>query len=118
MTHNIGWRVLKSLEQLQLDAHRNGFKLSGPRHGGYRDADVFALSPRDDELPIYSRDTELFIGNLDDCTAWLRGFAFAKGYMSMIRACDRKRLDKYEQNYRNDKLVSILQNSGTAKETS
>jgi hypothetical protein len=108
MTHNIGWRVLKSLEQLQHDAHRNGFKLSGPRHGGYRDADVFALSPRDDELPIYSRDTELFIGDLDDCIAWLRGFSFAKEYMGMVRACDRRRLDRYEQNYRNTKLVNIL----------
>lgn len=110
MTTYDHYRAIKELERM---ADRLGFEL-GPADHQYGGIQYMVLRPRrvDDPalepLPVYSRDASLFAGTIEELTAHLTGWQRAFEYLQMVGAAPRKRIDRFEQNYRNRKLMALL----------
>ena len=103
---------IRRLEHRCLDL---GFKFSAPRHG-MRNHDVIALVPAGDQLPIYSRDAELFVGTFEELEIWLRGVEWARQYDQLLKVSDQKRREQREQRYREQRLVEILSSTKQVKQ--
>ena len=105
-----GWNQIQQVRKLEERADKLGLKFSQYKHDDSFGANV-ALIPKDQELPIYTRDAELFAGTLEGAAYWLQGVAWAREYDRMVidKNTDAKRARK-EQDERNKQLVLILKN--------
>lgn len=111
---SIGYRAIEAIREFEDEVAKFGLKLARPRHSS--PYDQFALVPKDSEsLPIYNRDAELFLGNLDQARCWLRGVQWLHQYYQMLDLVDDKKIQRKEQNERNRQLMSKLKNSGDSK---
>lgn len=104
-----GYNFIRKVKYLEEECHKLGLQMCHAKHYHQEFGDVVALKPRDNCLPVYSRDAEVFVGTLEALEHWLQGLHFARKYDSMImgKKFDSQRLRK-EQDFRNTNLVSIL----------
>ena len=111
-----GYNLIRKVKYLEEECHKLGFQLSHAQHFHQEFGDVVALKPRDDCLPVYSRDAELFIGTLEALEHWLQGLHFARKYDSMLlgKNYDAQRQRK-EQDYRNRQLLNKIKGEKEAK---
>ena len=107
-----GYNLIRKIRYLEEECHKLGFQLGHARHHMNEFGDVVALKARDECLPIYSRDAELFVGTIQELERWIQGFQFARKYDSMVmgKGHDARR-DRREQDYRNKTLVDVLVNN-------
>lgn len=107
-----GYSLVSRIRRLEAICNRLGFKFAQPRHGGHNIIDTIALQPKDiDSLPIYTRDTELFSGTLDEVEKWITGVLWARDYDRMLFGKNHEaKRERKEQDCRNRTLVSILTN--------
>ena len=109
-----GYQSVIELRRLEERIDRLGFRMGYPKHGGYSNdfGDQVALFPKEDCLPIYSRDAELFVGTLEGARIWLTGFEKAREYdhMLMGKTIDARR-ERKEQDYRNEVLMRKIKES-------
>jgi hypothetical protein len=107
-----GYSLVRQVHDLEKELHdmgmRWGFSMFGDRS---QFGDRVAVYARDDELPIFSRDAELFTGTIDEVSSWLEGVQWAQRYDHMLGVSDTKRRQKREQNVRNAQLLAVLQTS-------
>lgn len=103
-----GYNTILRMQKFLEQARELGFMVSYPRNGHFSDMDQLALRPTDDNFPIYSRDTDLFVGSMHEAEIWLRGVIWARDYDRMLKVSNQPRRDRCEQNYRNGRLVNIL----------
>ncbi len=80
-----------------------GFRVSFSRYGDNR----LCLLPADNELPIFSRDAELATGTVEELLLFLHGWDRCRMYNKLLGFTDAK-LEKAEQNYRNEDLLKTL----------
>lgn len=97
-----GYEDFLRLQRIEAQAKQLGFRLGNPKHGySNRDGIGFvAAFPLDDNLPIYTRDAELFVGSFRELEVWLNGWAKAQQYDYMLRMTDEKKRKKYEDKER------------------
>ncbi len=97
-----GYNTVLRIRRLEEAVDKLGFRMGHTKHGNYKQefGDTVALFPKDDCLPIYSQDAEIFVGTLDDLDHWLRGLAWAREYDRMLNMTDDKRRTRYEQRSR------------------
>lgn len=107
---NVGFNTYQDLRRIEKMANDLGLKFDRPKHHGY-EMDSISLYPIVDCLPIYSRDAQLFTGNLGEIEAWIMGIMWARDYDRMLKVSDLKKRERKEQDYRNQRLVSILKTS-------
>lgn len=109
-----GYQSVIELRRLEERIDRLGFRMGFPKHGGFSDqfGDQVALFPKEDALPIYSRDAELYVGTLEGARIWLNGFEKAREYdhMLMGKTIDTRR-ERKEQDYRNEVLMRKIKES-------
>ena len=114
-----GYQAVLNLRKLEARIDRLGFRMGNPKHGSYRSefGDLVALFPKDDALPIYSRDAEIYTGTLEAMADWLNGFEKAREYdrMLMGKTVETKR-ERKEQDYRNQQLLKKIQEAGEESE--
>lgn len=114
-----GYQAILSLRRLEERVDRLGFRMGNPKHGNYRNefGDLVSLFPKEDALPIYSRDAELYIGTLEGMETWLNGFEKAREYdrMLMGKTVETKR-QRSEQDYRNRELLKKIKEAGNKEE--
>jgi hypothetical protein len=114
-----GFQAVIELHKLEERIDRLGFRMGFPKHVGYSSqfGDQVALFPKEDALPIYSRDAELYIGTLEGARIWLDGFEKAREYdhMLMGKTHETKR-ERKEQDYRNAQLLKKIQEAGSEEE--
>ena len=105
-----GWNQIQQVHKVEERADKLGFKFAPYKHDNIYGENV-AVIPKDQELPIYTRDAELFAGTLEGAAYWLQGVAWAREYDRMVidKNTDAKRARK-EQDERNKQLVLILKN--------
>lgn len=103
-----GWNQIQQVRKVEERADKLGFKFAAYKHDN-RYGENVALIPKDQELPIYTRDAELFAGTLEGAAYWLQGVAWAREYDRMVidKNTDAKRARK-EQDERNKQLVKML----------
>ena len=114
-----GYHAIIALRRLEERVDKMGFRMGNPRHGNYRNefGDLVALFPKDDTLPIYSRDAELFIGTLEQMEHWLNGWEKMQTYHRMLIGRNfEKAVARKEQDYRNQVLMRQIAEAGKEPE--
>lgn len=109
-----GYNTILRIRELEAAADRLGFRIGFPKHGNYRQefGDMAVLYPKDDSLPIYSRDAELFAGTLEEMEVWLTGWEKSHVYYRMLIGKNfEKQVARKEQDYRNQELMNKIANS-------
>jgi hypothetical protein len=107
-----GYNTVLQVRRLEEDLSLLGFMMCYPKHGwgAERGVDYVAVKPKDqDSLPIYARDAEMFCGTIDDLRSWIDGVKWARDYDRMLRLSDDKKRERKEQDYRNQKLVKMIE---------
>jgi hypothetical protein len=104
------YSLLKRLEQT---ADRLGFQVTRSNHSHQN----LCLMPKDDCLPMYSRDAEFgYNGTSEGCMGFLYGWQKALEYTSMLRLTDKDKIQKKEDLYRQERLLETLKN-GKSKDS-
>ena len=103
------YRLIKDLEEY---AKRLGFSIGPDRYSG----DRMALYPGEsDRLPCYSRDAQLWSGSASELLTFLRGWDARITYDRMI-GFTQKKIERGEQNVRNDLLLLKLKSQKKAED--
>lgn len=114
-----GYHTILRIRRLEKTVDEMGFRMGNPKHGGYREGfgDTVALYPKDDEMPIYSRDAELFVGTLEEMEVWLRGWQRSVEYHRMLigRSFERT-VERKAQDHRNKQLLAKIKESTKEEE--
>jgi hypothetical protein len=107
-----GYNLLLKIRRVEADADSLGLMLCHSKHGwDQNDPDTVAVRPKGPEdLPIYSRDAELFSGTIEQLEIWLRGVEWARNYDMMLRLSDDNKRERKEQDIRNQNLIRRLKN--------
>lgn len=95
----VGMDMIERIDRARELAEFYGFRLGRRQHHAFTDSgtDVIALYPKDDRLPVYSRDTYLFVGSLSEVENFLDGVQWARKYDNMIGATTDQRREQYEK---------------------
>jgi len=105
----IGWDDVQRMKRVEAKANELGFMFATGRYiFGNEPISYICLKPKDDGLPHYSRDAEIFTGTLDDIDVWLRGIEWARNYDEMIKLSNNKKRVEKEQLERNRQLMRTL----------
>ena len=94
-----GYSTYTRWQRIQAQAFALGFRIGNPKHGAWDSrsgADEVAIFPRDNELPTYNRDAEIFAGTFHELEVFLAGWARAQQYDTFLRMTDDKRRKKFE----------------------
>jgi hypothetical protein len=116
-----GYDTVLKIRRLEEKIDTFGFRWGHSKHGSWGEhsyGNVVALFPKDDCLPIFSRDTELFVGSIEQLEIWLSGLEWARNYDSILigNTANRQR-ERKEQDYRNKQLLNKIKESTKEKET-
>lgn len=105
-----GYNTILRIRRLEDQVDKLGFRMGNSKHGNYRQefGDVVALFPKEDCLPVYARDAELFAGTLEDLEVWIRGVEWARSYDLLLQASDDKKRAKQEEKVRHEHLIRKL----------
>lgn len=101
----IGYNTILRLNRAAENAKSLGFKF-GPTRVGVSDA--LSLYPNDEALPNYTRDAELFTGELSQVESFLTGVLWSRQYLTMLGLVSNSKIDRKEQNVRHRKLLALL----------
>lgn len=95
----VGMNMIERVDQVRELADFFGFRLGRRPHHEFGDGslDVIALYPKDDRLPVYSRDACLFVGSLSDVENFLDGVRWSRKYDNLIGAMTDQRRTQYEK---------------------
>lgn len=107
----IGFQTILNIKMTEEHAADLGFRFGYPRRGGDVSSAI-GLYPLDDAYPTYGRDAELFAGDLAQVKAFLRGVEVATMYLKTLGVVTDARIEKKEQNLKNNILNDILKKSG------
>jgi hypothetical protein len=95
-----GYTTYQRWQRIEAQAAMMGFRLANPKHGAWcgidRGPDQVALYARNDSLPAYSRDAELFVGTFSEVETFLIGWGKAQQYDYLLRMTDPKRRLRFE----------------------
>lgn len=107
-----GFNTIKQIRDLEEKIHKLGFRWGHTRDGGFNNefGDVLALFPRDDNLPIYNRDAQIFNGSLNDLEHWLRGVTWAREYDKIMKVSGPKKREQKEQDLKEEQMLYRLKN--------
>ena len=111
-----GYALIRRIRILEEKCNELGFLMCHARNFQSEFGDILAIKPKDDNLPVYSRDAELFVGTIADLERFIQGIEWARKYDTMLfgRSYDQKRVRK-EQDVKNQQLVEILKNDTKQK---
>lgn len=105
-----GYSDILRIKRLEKEAHELGFRLGNPKNGHYSReyGDLISVFPRDDKLPVYSRDAELFTGTLESLEVWMRGVEWSRQYDLLLRVSNSEKRERKEQDELNRQMVARL----------
>jgi hypothetical protein len=101
-----GYNLYRSFQRTEQEANLLGFKFAHSKYS--REEDVIGLFPKDDCMPDYARDAELFCGSLQRIEGFIRGIEFANRYYSMLKLVSDKKIEDKEQITRNRQLMHLM----------
>jgi len=107
-----GWNLIQEITRLEVQVGALGFKFAPPKHAGHWSdpghQDMVSLIPREDCLPIYNREAEIFVGTIAQVRTWLQGVEWARNYDIIAKVSDNKKRQAQEQKERNRQLMATL----------
>ena len=107
-----GYNTVLQIRKLEDKIEKMGFRMGNSKYPRYNEyGTTIGLMPKDDKLPIYSRDAELFSGTIEEAEIWLRGVEFATEYLKMIKLVTDEKIKRKEQDMRNSQLAQMIKES-------
>lgn len=102
-----GYATYNQWKRIEDFADKLGFRIGHPKHGwGSTDSgDMVAIFPKGEELPIYTRDAEIFSGTFSQLHIFLLGWERAQSYDQILRLTDDKKRKKAEDKERERQRV-------------
>ena len=94
-----GYQTYTRWQRIEARANALGFRIGNSKHGAWgsdRRLDDVAVYPKDNALPVYSRDAELFCGTFTEMEYFLMGWEKAQQYDMLLRLSDDKKRKKAE----------------------
>lgn len=97
-----GYSTFNQWKRIEEFADKLGFRIGNPKHGwGSTDSsDMVAIFPKGEELPVYTRDAEIFCGTFSQLQVFLTGWERAQRYDMMLRLTDDKKRKRAEDKER------------------
>jgi hypothetical protein len=95
----VGMSMIDRIDQVREIADHYGFRLGQVPYNSYGATDKIdniALYPKDERLPVYSRDACLFTGNLSELENFFEGIRWSRNYDQMIGAMSAQRRQQFE----------------------
>jgi hypothetical protein len=109
---SLGWVDLERMKRVEAKANELGFKFTSGNSGwvdmGNRTNQMIYVKPKDDCLPHYSRDAQLYWGTLESIETWLEGLQFARNYDETLKLGNDKKRSAREQVERNRQLLQMV----------
>ena len=105
-----GFATVKKIRRIEETLHNLGMQLYYDKYASTSDEHSLSVIPRDDELPMYSRDATLFTGSLEALDYWLMGVQWSRGYDLLLRVSDDKKRARKEQDTRNKHTMQRIKN--------
>ena len=95
----LGWDDVQRMKRVEAKAEELGFKFSSANYnyGNSNNISYISLKPKEDCLPHYSRDADIFIGTLEEISSWLTGVEWARGYEELLKLSSNKKRSEKEQ---------------------
>lgn len=105
-----GYQLVLRIRRLEEQLHNLGMRWGHDKHGwvGEDISDRLSVFPRDQELPVYSRDAALFTGTINEVDRWLQGVAWSRDYDLLMRVHHKDRRGVLEDRMRNEQLVKLI----------
>jgi hypothetical protein len=94
----MNWHDIQKIETLQIRLGKLGYVMRQSKHS-YSGEYNIGVYPLDRQLPIYSRDAELFSGTVEMIEAWIRGVYHKNEYLLMLKAITDEKIKNLEQKY-------------------
>lgn len=94
----INWEHINQIKRLEERLIKLGYKMT-PSKYNYNSEYNIGIYPLEDKHPLYSRDAEIFRGDVDAIFCWIQGIEQYDGYLRMLKAIDNKRIKKLEDSY-------------------
>jgi hypothetical protein len=114
-----GWNLIQEIARLEAQVGALGFKFAPAKHAGHWGdpgyQDMVSIIPREDCLPIYNREAEIFTGTISQIRTWLQGVEWARGYDMINKVSDDKKRNAQEQKERNRQLITTLKEGKRAE---
>jgi len=104
-TATYSYRTIKTLERM---AETVGFEVSDAMMGSYSTDENLSLIPKDEKLPIYTRNVVLARGSAEELISFLQGWMKMKEYVIFLKLVDDKKIDRKEKDYRNTRLARMI----------
>ena len=95
----VGMTMIDRIDHVRELADHYGFRLGQVPYNSYGvtdNIDNIALYPKDERLPVYSRDACLFTGNLSELENFFEGIRWSRNYDQTIGAMSAQRREQYE----------------------
>jgi hypothetical protein len=95
----VGMDMIDRIDRVRELADHYGFRLGKIPFNSYSmtdNIDNIALYPKDERIPVYSRDACLFTGNLNEVETFFEGIRWSRNYDQMIGAMSVQRREQYE----------------------
>lgn len=106
-----GYQQILEIRRLEEEVAKLGLMFSSAKHYNSSNGfgDMLALKPKDtDSLPMYNRDSEIFVGSIQDLQQWLRGVQWARTYDTLLNISNDKKRARKEQDELNRQLAKVL----------
>ena len=108
----LGWGDLQRMKQVEARADALGFVFkSGDYTWGNDGIGANYVKPKDDLLPLYSRDATFYTGSLEAIESWLDGIEWARHYDELLKLTNDKKRTAKEQVERNRQLMQTIKTS-------
>lgn len=94
----MNWYDLQNIDRLRARLTKLGYVM---RQSKYSNSGEYKIGvyPLDDNVPIYSRDAELFTGNTEMIIAWVSGIEHRNEFLTMLKATSETKIKTLEENY-------------------
>ena len=95
----VGMDMFERIDRVRELADHYGFRLGKMPYNSYGitdNIDNIALYPKDESLPVYSRDACFFSGNLVELENFFEGIRWSRNYDQMIGAMSVQRRQQFE----------------------
>lgn len=102
-----GYRTYLELKSTEERANKLGFRFAHSKYGS-REEDTIALFPKDDMLPVFARDVELYCGTLTQIRAFLAGVEHRENYLMVLKATSQKKIETAEQHIKEEHLIEKI----------
>lgn len=102
------WDDVQRIKRVEAKANALGFEFKSGDSTWIDGGNAIYIKPKDDLLPMYSREATFFMGTVESIESWLDGIEWARHYDALLKVSNEKKRATKEQQVRNQHLMKTL----------